>query len=311
MLSFLLKRLSELGSDALITGSLLRRYPEPVLRRLLSRRILIERAKVDVWPVCAHCDCGLDGRPIREINGQLVACCPHDPGEDEVLEPEDRQRFVIDPPALVHAAAAASGFGAPEEIMPRIWLFGALPSGRLVLLAIAPDALEPAGAVLAIQTATASAPVTMIMPQISAADQLRLREAGLHAVPMSDCILDDSTGCGVIDAQRLEPPSAIPRLFVDLARQAVRLDGRRLDLPPQMFALFRILAEQARKRDPLVRKQDIEAQTGRPSNEIIRDLRRSLVACGLPSEMAAALIVTVRPRGYRLGLATSEISIGD
>jgi hypothetical protein len=309
MLSFLLKRLGEAGPDALLTGRLVRRCAGPDLRRLLNRRILVEQTKVDVWSVCHHCDCGLDGRPIREIEGKSVACCPHDPGADEVLEPEDRERFAIRPAALVHAVAAASGLAEPKEVMPGIWRLGALPSGRLVLLAINRKPLEPPGAILSIQSAISGATAAIILPQIEVADQLRLREAGLHPVLMSDCILDNSAGCGVIDAQRLEPSDAIPRLFADLARQTVRLDGRHLDLPPQMFALFRILVEQARTRDPLVRKQEIEARTGRPANEIIRDLRRSLVACGLGPDAAEALIVTVRPRGYRLGLSASEISI--
>ena len=89
------------------------------------------------------------------------------------------------------------------------------------------------------------------------------------------------------------------------------LDGHRLDITPQMFALIRLLAGQARQRDNVLRKQTIEAQTGRPANEIVRDLRKALVGCGLSKEAVQALIATVRSYGYRLGLDAAEVSIED
>ena len=88
-------------------------------------------------------------------------------------------------------------------------------------------------------------------------------------------------------------------------------DGRRLDLTPQMFALIRLFAEQARQRDPVLRKETIDAQTGRPANEIVRDLRKALVGCGLSRAAADALIVTVRGYGYRLGIAPAEVAVED
>ncbi|MFT3687748.1 hypothetical protein [Paenirhodobacter sp.] len=101
----------------------------------------------------------------------------------------------------------------------------------------------------------------------------------------------------------------VPRLVLDRSAQSATLDGIRLDLPMQMFALFRLLTEQAVQRDPLLKKQEIEAQTGRPANEIVRDLRKALVSGGLPDAQAKALIATVRARGYRLGLEPTEVSV--
>ena len=94
-----------------------------------------------------------------------------------------------------------------------------------------------------------------------------------------------------------------------LSAQSVTLDGRRLDLPTQMFALFRLLIEQSVKRDPVLKNQEIETQTGRPPNQIIRDLRKALVGCGLTSDHAKALVATVHARGYRLGLDPAEVVI--
>ena len=59
------------------------------------------------------------------------------------------------------------------------------------------------------------------------------------------------------------------------------------------------------------RKETMDAQTGRPANEIVRDLRKALIGCGLSKETVEALIVTVRGYGYRLGLDAAEVSIED
>jgi len=80
-------------------------------------------------------------------------------------------------------------------------------------------------------------------------------------------------------------------------------------LPTQMLALFRLLIEQSVKHDPVLKNQEIEAQTGRPPNQIVRDLRSALVSCGLPGEQTKTLIATVRARGYRLGLDPAEVAI--
>ena len=74
-----------------------------------------------------------------------------------------------------------------------------------------------------------------------------------------------------------------------LARQPAMLDGGRLDLTPQMFALLRIIAEQARQSDRVLCKETIDAQTGRPANEIVRDLRKALFGCGLSQAPARGL----------------------
>jgi DNA-binding response OmpR family regulator len=89
------------------------------------------------------------------------------------------------------------------------------------------------------------------------------------------------------------------------------LDGRRLDLAPQMFALFRMLVERSVQRDPVLKAQEIEAQFQRTPREIVRDLRRALVTCGLTEKEVETLVGTVRSRGYRLGLAPSEVVIED
>ena len=60
---------------------------------------------------------------------------------------------------------------------------------------------------------------------------------------------------------------------------------------------------------PVLRKESIEEQTGRPANEIVRDLRKALISCGLTRAEAGTIVTTVRSYGYRLGLVGSEVAI--
>ena len=69
------------------------------------------------------------------------------------------------------------------------------------------------------------------------------------------------------------------------------------------------LIEQSVKRDPVLKKQEIETQMGRPANEIARDLRNALISSGMPEAQAKSLVATVRARGYRLGLDPAEVVI--
>ncbi len=71
MLAWSWTRLSDGGSQVSISGRALRRFPEREVERLLRARVLIEHSKADSWSVCAHCECGLDVRPIRKIGDEL------------------------------------------------------------------------------------------------------------------------------------------------------------------------------------------------------------------------------------------------
>ena len=87
--------------------------------------------------------------------------------------------------------------------------------------------------------------------------------------------------------------------------------GIPLESAERAVGMSRLFAEQAGQRDPVLRKERIDAQTGRPANEIVRDLRRALVGCGLSRAAADALIVTVRGYGYRLGITPAEVAVED
>jgi DNA-binding response OmpR family regulator len=95
---------------------------------------------------------------------------------------------------------------------------------------------------------------------------------------------------------------------MDPGASTVTLDGHSLDLPPQMFAAFRMLVEQVGHRDPILKNQEIEERFDREARGVMRDLRKALARC-LSADEAAKLVQTVRNRGYRLGLGPSEVTV--
>ena len=313
MLTWLWKRLSNGGAEASVSGRALRRFPEREVERRLRAGVLIEQRKADSWSVCAHCDCGLDARPIRTVGEHYLACCPRDVTADEVLEPDDLRRFGIDANKLISAIAASGGFPAAATVVADgLWLLGRLPTGICVFLSRDTYVLMAPATILATRMAAASAPITVISIDVDPATELHLRAAGIEARSFAECVLVDDRGTEHLALDRLSPIAVTaPRLVLSRSRQSAAFDGRRLDLTPQMFALIRLFAEQAGQRDPVLRKETIDAQTGRPANEIVRDLRKALVGCGLSRAAADTLIVTVRGYGYRLGIAPAEVVVED
>ena len=57
--------------------------------------------------------------------------------------------------------------------------------------------------------------------------------------------------------------------------------------------------------------RSLRLRPGRPPNEVIRDLRKALMAPGAPASTVKELIATVHGVGYRLGLAPDAISFAD
>lgn len=307
MLAWLWTRLSEGGARVSISGRALGRFPASEVERLLRAQVLIEERKADTWSVCAECDCGLDARPVEQIDDAFRASCPHDPAEDVILQKDDLSRFSVDVDRLVARIAASGNLGgAVACIADGVWLLGETPSGHAVVLSLDAENLVAPAAVMAIRAAVGPKPILAIVHDLSAAIAVRLREVGIEPHKIVAVFKAGTVG---MERLVLDPPSSVPRLVVTLSAQSVTLDGRRLDLPTQMFALFRLLIEQSAKRDPVLKNQEIETQTGRPPNQIIRDLRKALVSCGLTSDQAKALVATVHARGYRLGLDPAEVVI--
>ncbi|MTH94906.1 helix-turn-helix domain-containing protein [Roseibium sp. RKSG952] len=313
MLCWLWTRLSEAGPSVFISGRALRRFPDGEVDRLVRARVLIEQRKADTWSVCAHCDCGLDARPIRTVGGSLRACCPYDPAADVLLEPDDLRRFAINADQLIAAIVASGGWPAVATVAADgLWLLGRLPTGICVFLCRDTHLLMAPATIHATRMAAGPVPIIVICNKLDPTTELHLRAAGIEARSFAECVRLDDRRSEHIAIERLSPSVVTkPRLILRRSCQALMFDGQRLDLTPQMFALIRLFVEQVGQRDPVLRKETIEARTGRAANEIVRDLRKALVGCGLSRAAADALIVTVRGYGYRLGVAPSEVAPED
>jgi len=280
-----------------------------VFDRLLRKRVLVERPRAGFWATCAHCDCGLDARPIVEVNGKLVAACPLDHHADQMLAPDDLRSFRIASERLVTVLAEASGFDNAAFILPGLWQMGRLASGRVVFLALHEDAVAQPGLALALRAAAPGAPTTLLAPKILPDMQLRFSEASIDVAVLCSVLSPSSSGIDVINIAALETPAQAPRLVVDKAAQTVMLDDRHLHFPSQLQRLVLMLAKQALSKDPILSHQVIGGVTGRESRDLIRDLRANLASQGLTKAEANALIKTISPRGYRIGLDPSEISL--
>ena len=305
----LLTRLSEAGPDAVLWGRAARSHFGPAFDRLMRKRVLVERPRAGMWPTCAECDCGLDARPIIEVRGKLVAACPHDHHADQTLAPDDLRSFRIDSERLVMVLAEASGFDNAASLLPGLWHMGRLASGRVVFLALHDGAVEQPGVVLALRAAAPGAPITLLAPKIPPAVQLRLSEAGIDVAVVRSVLSPSSSGIDVINVAALEAPAHAPRFVVAKTTQTVTLDDRHLHFSPQLQRLVLMLVEQSLTKDAILSHQVIGGETGRESRDLIRDLRANLVSQGLSKAEANALIKTVSPRGYRIGLDPSEISL--
>ena len=78
----LLLRLSEAGDPAILWGRQAAPHAGRDFERLLDHGVLVEQAPATEWDVCPACDCGLDARPVQQVNGQHIAVCPTDRRSD-------------------------------------------------------------------------------------------------------------------------------------------------------------------------------------------------------------------------------------
>jgi len=312
MLAWLWTRLSDGGPQVTVSGRALRRFPDREVERLLRARVLSEQRKADSWSVCARCDCGLDARPIREIGGELRACCPHDAAEDITLAEDDLRSFGIDPGRLAAEIAATGALsGVTSRIADGLWLLGASPAGTAIVLCSDCSALDTPGAITAIRISVGPRPVCVVSFAPGPTAVLRLREAGVQIQPLTEVLVPGADGRDRLSIDLAPAVATTVRLILRKSLQAAILDGRPLDLPVQRFVLLRMLAEQLFRRDPVLLSQTIERELGRDPRGIARDLRASLVANGLGKTEAETLIGLVRGRGYRLGLEPAEVGLED
>jgi len=306
----LLLRLSEAGEPAILWGRQAASYAGRAFDRLLERGVLIEQVLATEWDVCPACDCGLETRPIQQVNGRHIAVCPTDRRSDVALGEDDLRSFRIHPLALVREIATASGFGdAPSPITAGVWHLGQTSNQRALFLALSRDGVLQPGLVGLMRSITRALSITVIAPAMAADDLVRLVEAGISVVSMEDCMGGNAAGFA-IDLATLEyAPAVKPLLVIFRHGQRVILDGIEMHIPQQPFNLLVRLAEAVGGRSGYLTPHQIEAEnSGRGAADLVRELRRSL------SEKwqgrGANLIKTRRsPTGYLLALALEEFDL--
>ncbi|WP_143710358.1 hypothetical protein [Tabrizicola sp. TH137] len=308
----LLTRLSEAGDDAILTGAVARPFQGPLFERLLSRRVLVEDARLTEWDVCDRCDCGLASRPIRSVGGeQFRAECPLDQAQDVNLTEDDLLVYRVEAAGLASVIGAAAGFkDAPSQLVEGLWQLGAFPSGSVVFLSFEAAALTSEAIVATLRQAAQGQDVTILVPAIPPAAAKRLRNAGLHMVETVSVMVPVAGGLGVaIDPATLKPPPGPGSLRVRSASAEVEWLGRSVVLSHQLFPVFQRLLAKAKTRDQVASGPEVEGTTGREAKDLIRELRAALVAAGFTKAEAETLIATARGRGYRLGVPASGIQI--
>jgi hypothetical protein len=308
----LLTRLSEAGSDAILTGEMAGPFQGPAFERLLAWRIIVEDSPLSEWEVCDRCDCGLASRRIRSAGDKRFrAECPLDRRQDVVLTEDDLRVYRVGGPALASAISAVAGFSEnPPQLVDGLWQLGALPSGRIVFLALEPAALTGGNIAATLRQAAQGQDVTILAPALPPSAALRLREAGFHLVETLSVMMPVSGGLGItIDPPTLGPAPATATLRVRTGTAEVQWAGRSVVLSHQLFPVLQRLLEKALTRDQVASRSHVEGTTGREAKDLIRELRAAFVAAGFTKAETEALIVTVRGRGYCLGVPASGIVI--
>ena len=307
----LLTRLSEAGEDAILPGELAAPFFGPVFDRLLAKRVLVEQAPLVDWEVCGPCECGLPCRPIRKAGDAFRAECPLDRRQDIDLTEDDLRVFRIGADALASMIGTAAGFrDAPKRAAEKVWRLGGTPSGRAVFLALEPAALTGDGIIALLRQATLGSDVTILAPELPAEAARRHHDAGFQLVETLAVLMPASDGLGTeIDVAALVPVPLAPVLCVRKATAEVQWDGRSVILSRQIFPVFERLLEKALSRDQVASGSHVEGTTAREAKDLIRELRDAFKAAGFTDAESKTLILTVRNRGYRLGVPASDISV--
>ena len=154
--------------------------------------------------------------------------------------------------------------------------------------------------------------VTILAPQLPVEIVRRHQDAGFHLIEIIEVLTPATNGLGAtIDIAALAPISLAPALRVRRATAEVQWNGRSVILSRQIFPVFERLLEKALSRDQVASGSHVEGTTAREAKDLIRELRDAFRVGGFTDAESKTLIVTVRNRGYRLGVPASDIVVDD
>lgn len=325
MLKWLWQGLSETGSQGSLSGRALSCFCEDDIDRLVRSRVLTERSKADTWGVCSTCNCGINARPIRSIDGKLIATCPLDATEDIQLDCEDLRRFVINADRLVEAIAISGGFTRSiEQIVDGLWFAGRSPQGFSLALCPDSETLKSAGAIIALKTIAGDTPLVVITPAPDAPTRMRFHEAGLRAIDIDSVIISDPSGTERLATELIRIPAPLQlataratevvpkRLTISRSRRTVCLDSKVFIPSPAVFACVLGAALKVVSGQVLLTHQELYELTNRTNHrDVIKELRDQLEGLGLSREICRAFVKTIHGRGVTIDILPEEIEIVD
>jgi hypothetical protein len=304
-----LLRLSSGGLPLILSGRALQDHLGPELDRALYRRVLVELASLDEWPPCAGCDQKCEARPVRELDGRLIAMCPHDAISDEVLSADDVRQFRLEAGELCLALREDSNLDGdgPKELAPGIWLIGQTPQQdahpRIVFVAFE-TGLGAATMIAMLHRVAGSRPVSLLLAgQVDLEFRLALEDAGVAGLSASEPLVDDATAPFRLDIDLLSLTKRQPSLVLRRSDRSVTFAGRSDILPPQPFTLLRFMLLEAEAGRPLIDNRLIEKELwgtaihSRQVGDAIRRLRDALTPVLGGREQADKLIQN-RPGSY-------------
>ena len=179
-----------------------------------------------------------------------------------------------------------------------------------MFLTLEPAALTGHGINATLRQAAKVADITILTPGLPPDAQRRLDDAGFHMVETLTALMPTADGIGVtIDDATLAPIPLAPALRVWKAAAEVQWAGRSVILSRQIFPVFERLLEKALSRDQVASGSHVEGTTAREAKDLIRELRGAFRTAGFTDAESKALIVTVRNRGYRLGVHAADIMV--
>lgn len=318
-LTQLLLRLSEAENPALLWGRTARPHFGAGFERLLDGGILIEQRPATEWPVCGSCECDLDMRPLTPIGDKLVAACPFDRGNDEILDEDDLRLFRLNHAAFVHEIAYVSGFEEPpSEISPGLWSLGMPKSHIEAFLTFSGVVVRQPQIIDSIWRVARGRRRMLIAPTLTASESTAFDRADIRVVGLSECLrADPAHTIPTLDIGGLDVAQPEPRLIIQVGKQTIVLDGTELKLPSRSFRLAQYLAGQAVVGRALCDRRDIEKHLWKTTvsdkavADAVRDLRNKIKPI-LPKGMTAEQFIENRPpASYMIALAADEIRIDD
>lgn len=313
--------LSSGGLPLVLSGRALKQYVGRELEHVLHRRVLVELPKLDEWPPCPGCDQGCEGRPIQELNGELVAACPYDSGSDEALSDDDVRQFQLDAQELclsIREDNRLCGDG-PTEIVDGVWLLGQTSQdeapSRCIFLAFNTSSGSCAAMVAIIKRAADRRSITLLLIGDTGLEvRLALEDARVPPVQALELIAYDATVPFRLDFGRAISRHLRPRLVLRPSDRSATFGDKSARLPPQSFKLLLFMVMEAEAGRPLIDNRRIEdelwgkAIRSRQVADAIRRLRNALAPV-LGGRDQAQRLIQNKPGSYLIDMDFTAIEV--